>query len=175
MGGVSVTVTGYDLFTNATYLAYFDDYSGGSPGGLGVCKGTFFPGGECSEPPDDDDLGFGEVLKLVFDQPVTLTDLLFRNGNHDLDFLGNFGVLIDAAPANVGSFTQYLMAANFAGPLTGTTFYFISNATIIGDMNNDVRNKLYLSGLTAAPVPEPLTMSLVGVGLIGALRRRRSA
>lgn len=170
-GGISVTVSGFDLLTNATYLAYFDDYSGGSPGGLGVCKGLF-PAGECFEPPDDDDLGMNEVLKLTFSEQVILTDLFFRNGDHELDFLGNFGVLIDAAPVNAGSFTQYLQTASFAGPLVGTTFYFVSSATFAAD--NDARRKLYLTGLTATAVPEPATLGLLGAGALIGLRRRRS-
>ena len=174
-GSVSVTASGYDLVTNATYLAYFDDLSGGNPGGLGVCK-TLFPAGECLEPPSDDNIGMNEVLKLVFSEEVSLTDILFSNGNHDDIYLGNFGVLIDAVPVNVGSFTQYLAAASFAGPLVGTTFYFISNATISG-IDNDLLRQFYISGFNATPtsVPEPISLSLLGLGVIGAVARRKIA
>lgn len=170
-GGISVTVSGRNLANTVNHLAYFDDLSGGSPGGLGVCKATY-PSGECN-PDEDDNIGNNEVSELLFSTAVVINYIEFSNGTHIDVYDGNFGVAINSTPTAIGDFTQYLTAAvvnSIAG--FGTKFSFISNSTISG--KNEVENLLYISKIdVSSTVPEPATMTLFGLAAAGLAARRR--
>jgi hypothetical protein len=130
--GVSVIASGFNSSDNSvTYNAYLDSswfHSGagapGGNGGLGVCK-KLNAMDQC-RPSSDDNVGSYESLRLLFNQVVTIDQLVFRNGNHGEDFLGQFSVATDAEPA-----TSYDLTHIFDTPLTGTEFIFtnINSAT----------------------------------------------
>ncbi len=169
-GGISVTVSGRSLDNAHTYLAYFDDLSGGAPSGLGVCE-SLFGGGEC--PDNDDNVDANEVLQLLFNVPVVINSLELSNGAHLDIYNGNFGVALNSTPTAVGDFTQYLAQA-VAGSIAGfsTTFSFISNATLAGSTTDP--DRIYISKIDVSPsVPEPATLALVSFAAAGALASRR--
>ena len=175
--GVTATATARNLANTENYFVYMD----AGNAGMGVCKSVLnaglvnmtAPGGANNcDPANDDNITMNEVLELTFSEEVYL-DLSLVNGSHTTTFEGNFGVAIDpiGTPTTVGEFTQFLATANNTPILSGTTFLFISNATISGIEH--VNRQLYVSGLTANPVPEPSTLVLLGSGLLGLVAWRK--
>jgi hypothetical protein len=149
--------------------------------GMGVCQGlnngaTTGPksgGSNLCSPSSDDNITYDEVLKLEFSEKVTIDLLEIVNGSHGTTFTGNFGVLVDgiAEPTAVGDFdTTNALTNMFVNPglLTGTTFHFISGATVVGDTNFNNLNQMYISAVSAHAVatPEPATLALFGSGLL---------
>jgi len=174
--GLNVTATGFDSNNNSLiYNAYLDSswfHSGpgapGGNGGLGICK-TLTASAQCS-PSSDDNVTSFESLRLLFNQEVTINQLVFRNGNHGEDFDGQFTLAMGNAPA-----TLYDLTHIFDTPLTGTDFIFTN-------INADTNTPLYLyefyissMEVTAVPVPAAAWLFASGVlGLVGAARRRNS-
>lgn len=123
--GLSVTASGFSSKNNNhLYNAYLDSswyHTGqgapGGNGGLGVCK-KINSQDQC-KPSSDDSIGSYESLRLLFNQEVTIEQLVFRNGNHGEDFLGQFTVATGADPE-----TAYDLTHIFETPLTGTEFIF---------------------------------------------------
>lgn len=169
--GISVTTTARNLANTVGYLAYFDDLSGGEPGGLGVCKGIG-GGGEC-DPSEDDNIGKNEVIELLFNTAVVINFIELSNGTHIDLYNGNFGVAIGGTPTSTGDFTQYLAQAVVNGIAgVGTKFSFISNSSFSGQESNE--NLLYISKIDVSrDVPEPATMTLFGLAAAGLAARRR--
>jgi hypothetical protein len=189
--GITVTATASLLSTGAEVYVYMD----AGNAGMGVCKELNAgaptgpqPGGTnlCS-PSSDDNITYDEILKLEFSEKVTIDLLKIVNGSHGTNFVGNFGVLVDAAaaPTMVSDFdTTNALTNMFVNPglLTGTTFHFISGATVAGSSNFNNLNQMYISAVSAQAVstPEPATLALFGSGLLilGGMRRfstRRSS
>ena len=142
--GLGVTASGFSSkSSNHIYNAYLDSswyHSGpgapGGNGGLGVCK-KLNAMDQC-RPSSDDNVGSYESLRLLFNQEVTIDQLVFRNGNHGEDFLGQFTVATAAEPA-----TSYDLTHIFDTPLTGTEFIFtnINSATWPGLSRHGNRHK----------------------------------
>ena len=104
---------------------------------------------------------------------MTIDLLKIVNGDHGTNFVGNFGVLVDgiAEPTALGDFdTTNALTNMFVNPglLTGTTFHFISGATVVGNPNFNNLNQMYISAVSAQAVstPEPATLGLFGSGLL---------
>jgi len=124
-GGLSVTASGFNANDSSRiYNAYLDSswyHTGpgapGGNGGLGVCK-KLNAMDQC-RPSSDDNISSYESLRLIFNQEVTIDQMVFRNGNHGEDFLGQFTVAVGTDPE-----TTYDLTHIFETPLTGTDFIF---------------------------------------------------
>ncbi len=181
--GITVTATASLLSTGEEVYVYMDS----GVAGMGVCKDLVNgattgrqPGGtNLCAPSSDDNITYDEVLKLQFSKAVTIDLLEIVNGGHGTNFEGNFGVLVDGAdPTMVSDFdTTNALTHNFVNPglLTGTTFHFISGATVVGDDNFTNLNQMYISAISANAVatPEPATLALFGSGLLGLAGMRK--
>ena len=166
---LTVEASGSDTVTGNPYNAYLDSTwthnNGGGPGGLGVCQSL--SGDQC-DPGYDDNVTSNENLKLVFNTEVTITETIFRNGEHNPTFdpTAVFDLIIDG-----GSATTYSLMNIFTMDLTGTTFEFLNlNATDTDDF------RFYISVMEVTAVPVPAAVWLFGSGLLGLAgiaRRRR--
>jgi len=179
VGGITVTAHGLKFNKDATgyedsattYNAYLDStWTGYGPGGLGVCK-TLTSGKQCT-PSSDDNLTNGEMLKLVFSAPVTITEFLFRNANHGETFDANadFELAIDN-----GVFASHALTHVFNTPVTGTEFRFIVGAFAENNFTgfaNELNDELYIqtvtfnTPVTTTSVPEPSVLGLASLGLL---------
>jgi len=124
-GGLSVTASGFNANDSSRiYNAYLDSswyHTGpgapGGNGGLGVCK-KLNAMDQC-RPSSDDNISSYESLRLIFNQEVTIDQMVFRNGNHGEDFRGQFSVAIGSDPE-----TTYDLTHIFDTQLAGTDFIF---------------------------------------------------
>jgi len=165
-GGVSVTATGWDGLGihegTPDYFAYLD--SGNA--GLGVCQNL--NGDQCT-PTSDDNVTYGETLRLTFDQEVNISKIDFVNGDHGTTFTGDFVLSIDGGVQNTYALTNIFAM----GGLNGTVFDFYNPNTGGGsNVSND--QQFYINnlssgarGLTPPEVPVPASVWLFGSGLIG--------
>jgi len=172
--GINVDVTGSDTATGGNYNAYLDSdwfHSGGQGGGggLGVCKDL--NGGQCN-PGYDDNVTINENLMLDFTTKVTISETIFRNGEHDPTFAADatFDLVIDRGLITEST-VNYSLVNVFATDLTGTTFEFMNLNAIDTD---DYR--FYISAMEVIAVPVPAAVWLFGsglIGLIGIARRKK--
>ena len=143
-GGLSVIASGFNSKNSSViYNAYLDSSwypSGpgapGGNGGLGVCK-KLNASAQC-RPSSDDNVSSNESLRLLFNQEVTINEIIFRNGNHGEDFLGQFTVATGDEET-----TSYDLTHIFDTPLTGTEFIFtnINSAAWPGKSRHGNRHK----------------------------------
>lgn len=170
--GLTVVASGSDSNTAATYHAYLDSSwlhgGGGGAGGLGVCKNL--DSGQCN-PGYDDNVTINETLKLVFDTKVTISETIFRNGEHNPTFGANatFNLVIDRGLATESA-SLYSLEHIFLPDLTGTTFEFLNLNTAD---NDDHRFYISVMDVTAVPVPAAAWLFASGlIGLAGIARRK---
>lgn len=171
--GISVDAMGVDVITGATYNAYLDSTwthsGGGGAGGLGVCK-DLNAGNHC-DPGSDDNVTINENLLLDFGSAVTISELTFRNGEHNPSFAidATFDLVIDRGLLTELTAT-YSLENIFTMDLTGTTFEFLNlNPTDTDDY------RFYISVMEVTAVPVPAAVWLFGSGLLGlaGIARRR--
>lgn len=173
--GIDLRVTARDLTSSDELGApypYLDGPLSGKPGGLGVCQAL-----SCEGQPDDNiglGGGLGEVVVLEFSAPITLEQVTFRNGQHELAFDGSTGIHVGAGnPTTAEGFSNVFAAAATLDPnLSGTRFSFVADESFVSGSTGDT-HRLYLE--TLGFVPEPTTATLLGLGLLAStLPRRRS-
>jgi hypothetical protein len=157
--GISVSAVGTYLGNPAVTI---QDAPSGGPAGLGVYHLIRFPGPVVSDT-SDDNVSLGETLTMTFNQAVSISNILFRDGDHGTSFAGNFGLSIDG-----GAFANLALVPSFSTPLFGTTFAFKG-------LGNPENTKFYVNQITVSAVPEPETYALLiaGLGVMGAVARRR--
>jgi len=159
-GSLTLTATATDVDSGSEiYNAYLD--SGNA--GLGVCK--VLDGNQCS-PSSDDNVTEGEVLKLDFNQKITIDDIFFRDGGHGT----NFGSSTVDISVDGGAYASYFLANFVVTGLTGSSFYFANNNTDTGNTTD-----FYIDSLTVSAVPIPAAVFLFAPALLGFMGFRRRA
>lgn len=168
--GGKLTVTGRDNLP--LDAGAYVQQGGGKDTGLGVVSGTSLLGAADLNP----SVSFaGEYLVLTFAKPVVLKELWFfpddRANNGELDEFDEFLIGVDGRPEQRAFFGlqngQPRVLPN--GGFTGTSFTLGYSTFSPEDF--------YLGAIGIAPIPEPSTYALIGLGLAGAAwvaRRRRA-
>jgi hypothetical protein len=172
--------TGVDVtFTAGTddWFPYFDDISGGKPGGLGVCKevngGIGGPGDDgisddCN-PPSDDNASVNETITLGFSgADFSVREISFFDATHNpLGVLGNDGMLaiaLDGGMAMVMSFSTAISMAQAGAFAAASQIMFAY-----------VDTQFYIGSISDIPIPGAIPLLISGLAGLGFAARRRKA
>jgi len=175
--GINLIATGTDTADFQTYLNDVAAYAGSldneyayldsGTAGLGVCT-VITPGDQC-DPSSDDNVTADEVLILSFNTEVTISDLFFRDADHNPIAAGSgtdFSLFIDGSFAGTFEYGSPL-AASF----TGTQFAFSSDDYTDNGFIND-QDQFYISNVSAVPVPAAVWLLGSALGGLGFMRRK---
>lgn len=163
--GFTVDITG-TKDGNAAF-AYLD----AGHGGLGVCGSLI--SSQCN-PSSDDNITSGEVLKMTFNQAVTIDKIWFNN-NHDGD--GS----LSGNKIKIGG-TDYSLISAIGVPsynddwTPNVSFHVAAGGSLLFSLASTNSDQFYISGMTvtaAVPEPEVYAMMGLGLGLLGWVGRRR--
>ena len=122
----------------------------------------------------DDNITFGEMLTITFDQAVTVTRIELRSEGHNYtNWTPGATFLLNGAQTALPQGTGYIDLN-----LTGTvfTFAFDGPAPALTNAVQSTGDQFYLAAMTVQAVPEPGTyaMLLAGLGALGFVARRRT-
>lgn len=154
---VSLTATGsYRGHAAAVVQDHDNSYTPGGKNGAGL--GVYH-----TKYTSDDNVTFGEVLTLTFNQDVTISNVGLRSETHDVwNWTKGATLLVNGKEMLLPKGT-----GDLGVNLTGRTFTFA--------FNDRCGDQFYLSSLAVQAVPEPASaaMLLAGLGLVGGIARRR--
>ena len=123
----------------------------------------------------DDNITFGEMLTITFDQAVTVTRIELRSEGHNFtNWTSGATFLLNGVQTALPQGTGYIDLN-----MTGTVFTFAFDGPLpaLTNVVKSTGDQFYLSAMTVQAVPEPGTyaMLLAGLGALGFVARRRAA
>jgi len=177
--GVTVTATAFETGNEQnSYYAYLDGSSYGEPGGLGVCKTLGVVAGVADQctPSNDDNVQFGETLRLSFENAVSINGISFLNGEHVAKFRSwttdtnpdsyvdtQVKITVDGSTTHIVDLAAYVDFNDLGIDLSGSVFDF-SVAYNYDYLAYAPANQFYISGVS---VPAPAPLALLALGLMG--------
>lgn len=160
--GETLVIDGLAVTFTSSHNPYFDDLSGGKPGGLGVCK--VLTGSKQCTPGNDDNITSGEWVTLSFASRVDLGGLSFTNADHN-------GLNASAKTLRIGVDGGALSTTSFASAVSAN---YLGIGSITFAYGGGDPSQFYVNAATATAVPLPAPLALLGGAVAGlaALRRR---
>lgn len=179
--GIDVDIFG--VYGSSEAYAYLDK----GTAGLGVCRNVSssavlgkHPGSGsnlCNPSSDDNIKGAGEAVKLIFNEGLQVTKI-WLNNNHDPDYgLNGDTVTIDgvnhtfngpAQNSSLGWLYEFSGTDGIFGAADTLNIAYYTGTSLRAE-------EFYISAIEFDAVPEPGTVALLGIGMLGiGMMRRRS-
>jgi len=165
ISGKKITLTASATFNGSDAWAYLDQGNAG----LGVCHQglkTDNKGENQCNPGSDDNVTQNEILNIAFDQRVSFNFInsLFRGANHGKLTSGNIDFSID------GIWNTYDLAASTGSGYIGQYFSFKTTY----NTPEFYMDNMVVASVSSRPatVPEPSTLAIFALGMIGLASRR---
>ena len=176
IGGVRMTLFGFDNNGQSPAFAYLDSSNASGPAGLGVCS-TLDAFAQCN-PASEDEIESGQSVQINFTdnlftspQKRDIEGLVFRDAGHQLIDTTNDG-LVTITTEN-GTLTD-LFSSFMALALAGDAFFKNTNFISFAETGTG----FYVSIIDVSDIPLPGALPLLISGLAGlgfASRRRKNA